>query len=472
MHKIIHLLIISISLVSLSSAQIQLDETLLTEREVINGLDVPWEIKWGPDDHLWVTERSGLISRVNVETGQQYPILNLAAQLYDSNESGLLGMEIHPEFNNGAPYVFLAYTYGSQFNAAEKIVYYEYDADSDALINETVIVDGIDGNSTHIGCRLLAIDNTTLLVTTGDAQDWMASQDETALTGKTLRVDIDINGENFGQPKSDNPSPDSYVWSIGHRNAQGLAIAPNGVIYSSEHGPNNDDELNILKAGNFGWPNVQGFCDDQWVDTYYAEDLSSSFTESDYCLQNNVIEPLWSSGSSTIAPSDIIWYDHPSIPEFQNSLLMTVLKGKKLVRFTFNEAGDTIQSETDFFNNEWGRLRDICVSPDGKIYLATNGYSWPSQGPNEIIELYNANYTSITENNTFALSPYPNPISKNGILNLPTSELPYLLEIVNVQGQVVYSERMTENTLQLNGMFASGLYVIKVNNTIEKLIIE
>ena len=262
------------------------------------------------------------------------------------------------------------------------------------------------------------------------------------------------------------------MWSIGHRNAQGLALAPNGIIYSSEHGPNNDDELNILQAGNFGWPNVQGFCDNQWVDEYYAEDLTNNYSESDYCLDNDVIEPLWSSGSSTIAPSDIIWYDHPSIPEFQNSLLMTVLKGKKLVRFTFNEAGDTIESETDFFNNEWGRLRDICVSPDGKIYLATNGNSWPSQGPNEIIELHNADYTSIVENEISGLRPFPNPISQTGILNLPTSELPYLLEIVNVQGQVVYSERMTENTLQLNGMFASGLYVIKVTNTIEKLIIE
>ena len=83
-----------------------------------------------------------------------------------------------------------------------------------------VIVDGIDGNSTHIGCRLLAIDNTTLLVTTGDAQDWMASQDEMTLTGKTLRIDIDPNGNNFGQPKGDNPSPFSYVWSIGHSAGQ------------------------------------------------------------------------------------------------------------------------------------------------------------------------------------------------------------------------------------------------------------
>ena len=66
--------------------------TVLSEREVTGGLDVPWEIKWGPDNHIWVTERSGQISRVNVETGEKFPILNLIAQLYDAGESGLLGM--------------------------------------------------------------------------------------------------------------------------------------------------------------------------------------------------------------------------------------------------------------------------------------------------------------------------------------------------------------------------------------------
>ena len=71
---------------------------------------------------------------------------------------------------------------------------------------------------------------------------------------------------------------------------------------------------------------------------------------------------------------------------------MTVLKDKMLVRFEFSEDGQEISQYTEFFNNEWGRLRDICVSPNGKIYLATNGYSWPSQGPNEIIELYNPDF--------------------------------------------------------------------------------
>ena len=211
-----YIILLITSLVSIFSiAQIQVGNTTLTEREVIGGLDVPWEIKWGPDNHIWLTERSGIVSRVNVETGDQSIILSLSGQLYDQSESGLLGMEIHPDFNNGAPYVFMAYTYYSASGASEKIVYYEYDSENDALINETIIVDGIDGNSTHIGCRLLAIDNTTLLVTTGDAQDWMASQDETALTGKTLRIDIDASGTTSDNLKLTTPTLTAMFGQLG-----------------------------------------------------------------------------------------------------------------------------------------------------------------------------------------------------------------------------------------------------------------
>ena len=386
------------------NAQVQVGSTILQEREVVDGLDVPWEIKWGPDsgngeDFLWVTERNGIVSRINVETGEKYVILDIQDVIYDSNEAGLLGMEIHPDFNNGSPYVFLAYTYVSQ-GAREKIVCYEYDANLDQLINEIVLVDGIDGNSTHVGCRMLAMDDLTMLITTGDAQEWMLSENVNELTGKTLRMSIDIAGGTLGDAPEDNPIPGSLVWSWGHRNAQGLTMGPDGIIYSSEHGPSNDDELNVLVSGqNFGWPNVQGYCDDLWVDYGYAESLSSSYSETEYCIANNIVDAIWSSGSTTIAPSDIIWYDHPSIPEFQNTLLMTVLKNKMLVRFEFSEDGQEVVSYTEFFNNEWGRLRDICVSPDGKIYLANNGYSWPSQGPNEIIELYNEDFnnTNISE---------------------------------------------------------------------------
>ena len=78
MKKYLILLFITLLVSKFTFAQVQVGNTTLTEREVIGGLDVPWEIKWGPDNHIWVTERSGIVSRVNVETGEQYIILNLA----------------------------------------------------------------------------------------------------------------------------------------------------------------------------------------------------------------------------------------------------------------------------------------------------------------------------------------------------------------------------------------------------------
>lgn len=388
-------------------AQVTVGNTTLQEREVIDGLNIPWEIKWGYDNFIWMTERPGIVSRVNVETGDKHVILDIEDIVYSgNNEAGLLGMEFHPNFEeNGL--LFLTYTYYQSGSIKERIVAYTYNTVSEVLENEQILLDNISGNTTHIGSRILALDDLTILISTGDAQDQPSSQNVNVLTGKILRMDI--SEDNLGGIPEDNPIADSYVWSYGHRNAQGLELAPNGIIYSSEHGPTSDDELNILTPNNnYGWPNVNGFCD--------------SPVENMFCAENNVIEPLiaW---TPTIAPSDIIWYDHPSIPEFQNTLLMTVLKDKMLVRFEFDESGETLISDTNFFEQEWGRLRDICVSPDGKIYLATNGYFWPSQPPNEIIELYNADYIGLNEVNS---NDQPFCIGYYSILGEKLSNIPSL----------------------------------------------
>jgi len=378
-----HLIVCLVCFTSLNTfAQITVGNTTLQVREVIGNLDIPWEIKWGYDGFIWMTERPGIVSRVNVETGEKNVILDIQNTVYSgNNEAGLLGMEFHPEFSTNH-ILFMTYTFIQGNQIKERLSSFTYNVNSETLENEQILLNNINGYTTHIGSRILALEDLTILISTGDAQDQPASQDVDELTGKILRMDISEN--NFGGIPADNPIPNSYVWSWGHRNAQGLELAPNGIIYSSEHGPTTDDELNILVPNrNYGWPYVQGFCDEP--------------TETDFCEQNNVVEPLvnW---TPTIAPSDIIWYDHPAIPEFQNTLLMTVLKNKMLVRFEFSEDGQSVTNQTEFFQYEWGRLRDICVSPDGKIYLATNGNTWPSQPPNEIIELSNANYyVDVTE---------------------------------------------------------------------------
>lgn len=341
-----------------AQTSITLDSTILEVETLIAGLDIPWEIKYNPlDGKLWTTERYGVVSRIDINTGVKEELLDLSSQVYEQSEAGLLGLTLHPDFAT-MPYVFFVYTYVSG-SIKERLVRYSWDGSN--LHSPLTIIEDIVGYTTHIGSRLLFLPDGTLLMTTGDAQDQPSALDLNELTGKVLRFNID------GSIPTDNPIAGSPVWSYGHRNAQGLVMAPNGIIYSSEHGPTTDDEFNILEMnGNYGWPEVHGFCDNP--------------SENIYCANNTVTEPLYA-WTPTIAPSDIIWYDHAAIPEFQNSILMAVLKNKRIIRLRFNAAGDVVQDETSYFVNEFGRIRDVAQGPDGELYLATNGSSWSNTSP-------------------------------------------------------------------------------------------
>ena len=421
-----------------------LDSTVLTSRTVISGIDIPWEITWGPDDQIWMTERFGRVSRVNPTTGTQDVLLDLSGEVFEQAEAGLLGIVLHPDFTNH-PYVYIVYTYLAGNNILEKVVRYTYDGNS--LIDSFTLVEGIKGNTTHIGCRLLITPDNKLLMTTGDAQNQSLPQNIASLVGKVLRMNLD------GSIPSDNPISNSLVWSWGHRNAQGLCLAPNGIMYSSEHGPTTDDELNILEpARNYGWPNVHGFCD--------------SPTETGFCIDSNVVEPLvaW---TPTIAPSDIAWYDHPAIPEWQDKLLMTVLKGKQLVAFAFDSSGNSVIDQSTFLKNEFGRLRDICVSPSGKVYLATNGNSWSNTNPfsHSIIELSNQDYdpsTGLLKSKHFNAKLGPNPLKAGEALHiyLPDSSKG-ILKLYNISGdELLKKQLITSNSVPLD--LPSGVYIWKI----------
>ena len=147
------------------------------------------------------------------------------------------------------------------------------------------------------------------------------------------------------------------MWSSGHRNPQGLIFA-NNKYYSSEHGPAIEDEVNIISKGrNYGWPNVIGPCDG---------------SETSFCNSNNVAEPIWSSGNNTIAVCGIDYYNHDRISSWKNSILMTTLKDQSLRQLKLSADGNSVASTSIYYKNEFGRLRDICISPDGKVYLSTS----------------------------------------------------------------------------------------------------
>ena len=150
---------------------------------------------------------------------------------------------------------------------------------------------------------------------------------------------------------------------------------------------------------------------------------------------------------------------------------MTVLKNKKIVRFRFNMDGQQITEEDDFFVNRWGRLRDICVSPDGKIYLATNGNNWPSQGPNEIIELSNdAYYAASSEELNTKLSIYPNPIKSDELLHLTGLENNQNITITDLSGKVILIQEVYNNSIDIRNI-KTGMYIIHCQSFKQKLMV-
>jgi len=411
---------------------------------VISGLDIPWEIIYGPDDHIWTTERKGIVSRINPTTGVKNVVLNLTNSVYQQSESGLLGMALHPNFA-ATPEVFLAYTYGSFNTIRERFVKYTYNGST--LTNPVILIDDITGNTTHIGARFQFLPDNTILVSTGDAQNTSLPQNLNSLSGKILRMNTD------GTIPANNPDPTSYVYSYGHRNVQGMCLAPNGLIYLSEHGASSDDEFQLLEPGrNYGWPNVEGFCD-----------LSGEQT---FCTANNVKEPLtvW---TPTIAPSDMIWYENSNFPELDGKMLMTVLKDKKIVALELSADGTEYLSQVHYLTNQFGRLRDICIGPDKEIYLATNGASWSNTNPNthSIIRLKVTNTAAINDINSIKLRVYPNPTVDLIYVQLETYQENILAEITDYSGRSIGSCKLENSNTPLSVVkLAKGSYYLKLTS--------
>ncbi|KQC01223.1 sorbosone dehydrogenase family protein [Pedobacter sp. Hv1] len=324
-----------------------LPDVTLKTNVLVSGLVNPWEIVYGPDQFIWLTEKSGKISRLNPQTGAVSPLLTIS-EVRVNGEGGLLGMALHPDFATN-PYVYVVYNYGTTYKG--KVVRYTYSGG--ALNNPQILLDQIPAASIHNGSRLL-INANKLFITTGDASDTSTPQNNTSISGKILRINLD------GTIPADNPNRNSPIWTSGHRNPQGLVLV-SSKIFSSEHGPDSDDEINVIEKGrNYGWPNVKGFCNEP--------------NEQAFCTQNNIVEPLinW---TPTIAPSGLTYYNSNYIPQFKNSLLLAVLKGSKLVQLKLDETQSRIVETKDFYVNSFGRLRAVCQSPEGKIYICTSNGS-------------------------------------------------------------------------------------------------
>lgn len=416
----------------------------MSTRVVKGNLFIPWEMVYGSDNHIWLTQKNGYICRLDPVTGDMdtlYHEMNTVIQ----SEGGMLGLALHPDFAN-SPYVYVAYEYMKSGDYTERIVRYTYNSSSNTLSGHTILLDDIHGANYHNGCRLLIVDDK-LFITTGDATNASVAQDVNAINGKILRINLD------GTIPSDNPMTGSPVWSFGHRNPQGIVYA-NNKLYESEHGPNNDDEVNIIQTNrNYGWPNVEGYC--------------NTPSEITFCNSNNVVEPIMA-WTPTIAVSDIDYYDHPMFPSLKKSLIMATLKDQKLYQLKLNGTLDDIASTTTIAGLTSDRIRAICIGPDGNIFISTsNSNANGSTQIDKIIEIYDPSYTHVSGLSNNRISIYPNPGNNTVTIiqtNPVTNEVqPYT--IADMKGSVLLRGSLSsiKNTIDIRQL-PDGVYLLKIHD--------
>lgn len=387
----------------------------MTVRVIRDSLFIPWELVYGPDNHIWFTQKNGYICRMEPASGMIDTLYN-ETNTRIQGEGGMLGLILHPQFAT-QPYVYVAYNYIDASVYKQRIVRYTYNSASNILQTPSIIFDNINAANIHNGCRLLIIDNY-LFVTTGDAATTSNSQNISSLNGKVLRIGLN------GSIPADNPIAGSALWSWGHRNAQGLVYA-NGKLYESEHGANSDDEINIIEKGrNYGWPTVQGYC--------------NTPAEITFCTDSNVAEPI-EAWTPTLAVCGMDYYDHPMFPQLQKSLIMATLKDTTLYQLKLNGANDDISTVNKISLVKYKRLRDLCISPDGRIYVSTSNS--PSSGAgskiDKIIEIYDPTYNSIPQYENETAVVYPNPVKDILIIKMKSGFIDVNYAIVNIYGQVV-----------------------------------
>jgi aldose sugar dehydrogenase len=437
MKKTVTLFMLVISIFNpLCYSQINLGNTVIEETVVATNLNVPWDMAYGQDGWIWFTELEGNIKRMNPISYEVQQVFAISDVVLFGFSVGLHSIVLHPDFNT-IPYLYVHYTYST---TTSKIVRYEYDAANNTLINPLIILGSIPAGVSHNGSRMVIL-NDKLWISLGDTYSTpTVAQNLNSINGKVLRMNLD------GSIPNDNPIPGSYIWSFGHRNPQGLCFG-NGKMYSSEHGTGANDEINVIEENrNYGWPTVEGLC--------------NTAAEITFCSENNVKEPIWS-WSPSIAPCGLDFYQSNEIPEWNNSLLLAVLKNKQLIQLKLNDDGTQIVQQNIILTNTYGRLRDVLVIPDGRVFICTSNKDYagtPIAVDDRIIEIKNNALSVAHFSDDTKTSVYPVP-SDNMLFIESNAKAEFVL-IIDTEGKEVYSGKHS-NKIDVS-ILSSGIYYLKL----------
>ena len=297
---------------------------------IASGLEAPWSVVFVGDTPLVSERDSGRILEISSD-GDAREVARLD-EVAATGEAGLHGLAVRDDE------LYAFYAAGDE-NRIERFDLLG-EAGSLSLGEPETVLDGLPTGSFHNGGRLAFGPDGMLYATLGDTGDRDSAQDRQALSGKILRMSPD------GEVPEDNPFDDSLVFSMGHRNPQGIAWDEQGTMYASEFGQDTWDELNVIEAGgNYGWPEVEGIATEGGA----GEGGSDDFTD-----------PVQQWPPSEASPSGMAVTDQ--------SIVIAGLRGQRLHEVAF----DDLSTSTQLWAGEHGRLRDVARAPDGSLVVATN----------------------------------------------------------------------------------------------------
>lgn len=375
-----------------SPVPVEISPTVLVEN-----LEVPWDIAVAPNGELFVTERTGRVIQIDaadvtavvepegaIDAGAVEPGSEGQDWQIRGGEGGTLGLAIHPDYPE-EPFVYVYFTSETMLGRRNRVLRYDLSEDDPNRTSE-VVIDDVPAAAVHNGGRIDFGPDGDLWVLTGDAREADRAQDPTFLGGKVLRIDPQ------GNPIESNPDfgsdADPRLFTVGHRNPQGLAWLPDGTPLLAEHGPSGRDEVSVLyPGGNYGWDDARGGPDDR----QYAS----------YSDREEYVPPVVNTGTETWAPSGATFYTGEAVRAWKHRLLVGGLRSQRLWIVTLSPDTEAYPLPDDeaarrfdapwtddafvatahaALQDELGRIRHVEQGPDGELYAITSNRDGRASG--------------------------------------------------------------------------------------------